>query len=345
MLPDVSEIYRSLLQQQHRWLVTGVAGFIGSNLLEVLLQHNQLVVGLDDFETGHQRNLDDVKSVVGDAAWSNFSFIHGSITDPDVCQQAVAGVDFVLHQAALGSVPKSFEDPLRWNANNITGHLNMLYAAKEAGSKGFVYASSSAVYGDCSILPIREEVTGTPLSPYALTKWTNELYGQVFASGYGFSSVGLRYFNVFGKRQDPNGAYAAVIPKWVDNMVKGLPCVINGDGSTTRDFCYIANVVQANIRAAFYAASMQSTHHAFNVGVGEQTSLLELHQLLADAVGRMTKQAVQPATCAPFRIGDIQHSLADTAKIRSHLAYVPTHTLATGIEEAVAWYVHTASNA
>jgi UDP-N-acetylglucosamine 4-epimerase len=335
----VSDLFKSLLHTQHRWLVTGVAGFIGSNLLEVLLQHNQIVIGLDDFETGFQANLEDVKKIVGSDNWKNFTFINGTITDIEICKKAVSGVDFVLHQAALGSVPKSFEDPVRWNANNISGHLNMLYAAKEAAVKGFVYASSSSVYGDSEELPKREAVTGTLLSPYALTKWTDELYGQVFASGYGFSSVGLRYFNVFGKRQDPNGAYAAVIPKWIDSMVKGVSCVINGDGSTTRDFCYIANVIQANIRAAFYATSMKSEHHAFNVGVGERTTLLELHTHLASEVSKLTNKNVKDATFADFRIGDIQHSLADISKIRSHLSYVPTHTLKEGIGETASWYL------
>ena len=327
-----------LRQQPCTWLVTGVAGFIGSHLLETLLGLGQRVVGLDNFATGHQHNLDEVKSSVGDAAWQNFRFIEGDIRNLADCQRACQGVDRVLHQAALGSVPRSLADPITTNAANVTGFLNMLVAARDAGVKRFVYAASSSTYGDHPGLPKVEDVIGKPLSPYAVTKYVNELYADVFARSYGMASIGLRYFNVFGPRQDPNGAYAAVIPKWAAAMLAGESVAINGDGETSRDFCFVANAVQANLLAAM-TEDPAAVNQVYNVAVGDQTDLNGLHAMLASALARV-RPGLQVA--APehrgFRAGDVRHSRADVGKARRCLGYAPSHDLRTGLRVAADWF-------
>lgn len=321
------------------WLVTGCAGFIGSHLTATLLAAGQRVVGLDNFATGHRHNLDEVRREVGEAAWASMRFIEGDIADPDVCRTACAGIDFVLHQAALGSVPRSLADPLTTHRANATGFLNMLVAAKEASVKRFVYAASSSTYGDSPTLPKVEDVIGRPLSPYAVTKYLNELYADVFGRCYGLPTLGLRYFNVFGPRQDPNGAYAAVIPRWVASMLRGEVCAINGDGETSRDFCYVRNVVQANLLAALTRHD-DALHQVYNVAVGERTTLTQLHGLLAAEVEKLTPGLhVAAPRYGDFRAGDVRHSLADIGKAGRLLGYAPTHTVRQGIVEAVPWYV------
>jgi UDP-N-acetylglucosamine/UDP-N-acetylgalactosamine 4-epimerase len=320
------------------WLVTGAAGFIGSNLVERLLGLGQRVVGLDNFSTGHRRNLDDVRGEVGEEAWARFRFLEGDIREMQSCRAACEGVDYVLHQAALGSVPRSLEDPLATNQSNIDGFLNILIAARDAEVRRFVYAASSSTYGDHPGLPKVEDVIGRPLSPYAVTKYVNELYARVFEDAYGIETIGLRYFNVFGKRQDPEGAYAAVIPKWVGNLLEGLPCVINGDGETSRDFCFVDNAVQANLLAAT-ATGEGVTGGVYNVAVGERTTLNELFQLIRDG---LVAYAPEIAAATPeyrhFRAGDVRHSQADIDKARTRLGYVPTHTIEQGLQEALGWY-------
>lgn len=319
------------------WLVTGVAGFIGSHLLETLLRLDQRVVGLDNFATGHRRNLDEVRALVGDARWRAFDFIEGDIRDADTCRRACAGVRHVLHQAALGSIPRSLNDPIATNATNVDGFLNMLVAARDAGAKSFTYAASSSTYGDHPGLPKVEDAIGQPLSPYAVTKYVNELYAQVFSRSYGFHSIGLRYFNVFGQRQDPGGAYAAVIPLWTRSLLEGEPVHINGDGETSRDFCYVANAVQANLLAAT-ADDPAAINQVYNVAVGERTSLGTLFALIRD---RLRAHGV-PASASPlhrdFRAGDIRHSQADIGKARRLLGYAPSHTLAQGLDACMGWY-------
>ena len=329
----------SLTARPRRWLLTGSAGFIGSNLLEMLLRHGQTVVSLDNFATGHRRNLDQVRDAVGAQAWSRHRFIEGDIADPDVCRSACEGAELVLHQAALGSVPRSINDPLNTHRANATGFLNMLVAAKDAGVTRFVYAASSSTYGDSPRLPKVEGVIGRPLSPYAVTKYLNELYADVFGRCYGLGTVGLRYFNVFGPRQDPEGAYAAVIPRWVAAMLSGRTCTINGDGETSRDFCYVANAVQANLRAAL-VDDARAVGQVYNVAAGQRTTLLQLHQLLASALAEQRPGlAVQAPAFAGFRDGDVRHSLADIGKAQSLLGYEPTHDVRAGLREAVGWYV------
>ncbi|EFA3721124.1 NAD-dependent epimerase/dehydratase family protein, partial [Escherichia coli] len=276
------KIEDALSSKSETWLITGVAGFIGSNLLEALLKLNQKVVGLDNFATGHQANLDEVKESVSAEQWSAFTFVEGDICEPETCVEVVKGVDHVLHQAALGSVPRSIKDPITTNNTNISGFINMLVAAKDANVRSFTYAASSSTYGDHPALPKIEENIGNPLSPYAVTKYVNELYAQVFARTYGFKSIGLRYFNVFGKRQDPNGAYAAVIPKWTAAMINDEPLYINGDGETSRDFCFIENVVQMNILAAQSDASARD--QVYNVAVGDRTTLNQLFNVLKNTL-------------------------------------------------------------
>lgn len=326
-----------LNQQPETWLVTGVAGFIGSNLLETLLKNNQRVVGLDNFSTGHAHNLEHVKSAVTSGQWHNFSFIEGDIRDISTCKSACESVSYVLHEAALGSVPRSIADPINTNENNISGFLNMLVAARDAGVKRFVYAASSSTYGDHPGLPKVEDHIGNPLSPYAVTKLVNELYAQVFARTYGFNTIGLRYFNVFGQRQDPNGAYAAVIPKWVDAMITNKPVYINGDGETSRDFCYIDNTVQVNILAA--TATDAAANQVYNVAVGDRTTLNDLFELIR--VGLVTEyphlQDFKPIY-RDFRAGDVRHSLADISKAQNLLGYTPSHRIGEGIAEALQWY-------
>ncbi|WP_157263647.1 NAD-dependent epimerase/dehydratase family protein [Azohydromonas aeria] len=330
------------------WLVTGVAGFIGSNLLETLLTLGQRVVGLDNFATGHRRNLEEVRTLVTPAQWANFSFIEGDIRRLDDCRRAMAwadaasdrtvAVDHVLHQAALGSVPRSLADPITTNEVNISGFLNMLVAARDAGVKSFTYAASSSTYGDHPALPKVEENIGRPLSPYAVTKLVNEIYAEVFERSYGFASIGLRYFNVFGPRQDPEGAYAAVIPKWTAALLRGEPVFINGDGQTSRDFCFVANAVAANLLAAT-AEAPEARNQVYNVAVGDRTTLGDLFGLLRDALApHGVSPNVQP-TYRDFRAGDVRHSQADVSKARQLLGYVPTHRLAQGIAEAMPWYV------
>jgi UDP-N-acetylglucosamine 4-epimerase len=320
------------------WLVTGVAGFIGSNLLESLLRLNQRVVGIDNFATGHRRNLEEVHSQVEAQQWELFSFIEGDICNLESCKRACEGVDYVLHQAALGSVPRSLADPITSNATNISGFLNILVAARDAGVKSFTYAASSSTYGDHPALPKVETNIGKPLSPYAVTKYVNELYAEVFARSYGFTAIGLRYFNVFGRRQDPDGAYAAVIPKWTSSLIAGEPVFINGDGETSRDFCYVANAVQANILAAF-ATGPEARNQVYNVAVGDRTTLNQLYGLLSDGLTSAGHTHIRQASYRDFRAGDVRHSQADVSKARRLLGYEPTHTLREGLQEALPWYM------
>ena len=328
---------QKLNQCPAKWLVTGVAGFIGSNLLETLLKNNQQVVGLDNFSTGHQHNLDQVQVLVGEDLWKKFKFIEGDIRDLHSCEQACASVDYVLHEAALGSVPRSIDDPIKTNESNVSGFLNMLIAARDAKIKRFVYAASSSTYGDHPDLPKVEDKTGSPLSPYAVTKLVNELYAQVFARTYGFNTIGLRYFNVFGRRQDPDGAYAAVIPKWVASMIKDDTVYINGDGETSRDFCYVDNAVQANILAA--TAADESANEVYNVAVGDRTCLNELYEAIrAGLLAKCPHLKDAKSEYRDFRAGDVLHSLADISKAKSLLGYEPEYRVGEGISEALDWY-------
>ena len=321
------------------WLITGVAGFIGSNLLEALLKLDQRVVGLDNFATGHQRNLHEVQTLVTPDQWARFKFIEGDIRELAHCEQACNGVDYVLHQAALGSVPRSLADPITTNAANITGFLNMLVAARDAQVKSFTYAASSSTYGDHPGLPKVEDTIGKPLSPYAVTKYVNELYADVFARCYGFNTIGLRYFNVFGPRQDPEGAYAAVIPKWIASLIKGEPVYINGDGDTSRDFCFIANVVQANLLAAT-TQSPDALNQVYNVAVGDRTTLNDLHaQLHRNLLPHCPHLVGAQPVHREFRAGDVRHSLADIGKAQSLLGYVPTQRIGEGLALAMPWYI------
>jgi UDP-N-acetylglucosamine 4-epimerase len=327
-----------LRREPRRWLVTGAAGFIGSNLMEKLLREGQHVVGLDNFATGHRHNLNQVRDLVGSVAWERFRFIEGDIRDLDACHRACDGIDHVLHQAALGSVPRSISDPITTNAANVTGFLNMLVAARDAKVRRFVYAASSSTYGDHPNLPKVEDRIGKPLSPYAVTKYVNELYADVFARTYGFQSIGLRYFNVFGPRQDPEGAYAAVVPKWAATMLSGQTVFINGDGETSRDFCYVDNAVQANLLAAV-AERADAVNQVYNVAVGDQTTLKQLHGLIAAALQRISPSLlVEAPVHREFRNGDVRHSRADIGKAQSLLGYAPTHRIAQGLELAAAWY-------
>lgn len=334
-----TQLKARLLAQQHTWLVTGVAGFIGSNLLETLLKLNQRVVGLDNFATGHQRNLDEVRSLVTPEQWHNFKFTKGDIRNLQDCQQACQDVDYVLHQAALGSVPRSVEDPITTNSANITGYLNMLVAARDAKVKRFVYAASSSTYGDHPDLPKVEDKIGKPLSPYAVTKYVNELYADVFARTYGFNTIGLRYFNVFGPRQDPNGAYAAVIPKWIASMIKGEPVYINGDGETSRDFCFIENVRQINLLAAT-SENAEAVNQVYNVAVGDRTTLNQLYdQLQINLIPSFPQLKDIKPIYRDFRGGDVRHSLADISKAANLLGYKPTHRIGEGLKVAMQWYI------
>jgi len=334
-----TRITAQLRSEPRTWLVTGAAGFIGSNLLEALLRLDQTVIGLDNFATGHQRNIDEVLSNVGSRAAARFRLIEGDITNVDTCNTACDGVQHVLHQAALGSVPRSIKDPITSNKSNVDGFLNMLVAARDAGVARFVYAASSSTYGDHPGLPKVEDRIGRPLSPYAVTKYVNELYADVFASAYAFTSVGLRYFNVFGRRQDPYGPYAAVIPRWVANLLRDRRCVIFGDGETSRDFCYIDNVVQANILSAV-GERQSGTHSVYNVAYGARTTLAQLFEMLRDGlVSYRPEIAGMSPDYDEFRPGDVRHSEADVSKARRELGYSPTHSVAQGIAEALPWYV------
>lgn len=331
-------VCEQLQQAPKTWLITGVAGFIGSNLLETLLKLNQNVVGLDNFATGHQHNLDEVQSLVKPEQWANFKFYKGDIRNLEDCQIACAGVDYVLHQAALGSVPRSIADPITTNAANITGFLNMLTAARDAEVKSFTYAASSSTYGDHPALPKVEDNIGKPLSPYAVTKYVNELYAEVFARTYGFKTIGLRYFNVFGKRQDPNGAYAAVIPKWTAAMIAGDDVFINGDGETSRDFCFIENTVQANILAAT-TQNDEAKNQVYNVAVGDRTTLNDLFNAIKAALNENGVTYTKEPVYREFRVGDVRHSQADISKISKYLGYVPKFLIINGISQAVRWYI------
>jgi UDP-N-acetylglucosamine 4-epimerase len=345
--------YQQLLQtlpvSPKTWLVTGVAGFIGSNLLEALLKLDQRVVGLDNFATGYQHNLDEVQSLVKPAQWANFQFIQGDIRNLEDCQRACAGVDYVLHQAALGSVPRSLADPITTNSANIAGFLNMLVAARDAQVKSFTYAASSSTFGDHPALPKVEDNIGKPLSPYAVTKYVNELYADVFSKCYGFHTIGLRYFNVFGPRQNPSGAYAAVIPKWVYSLLKGETVFINGDGETSRDFTFIQNAIQANLLAAIVGESHceersdSAIHHpalnqVYNMAVGDRTTLKQLFALVRDNLVPFGVAANTEPEYRDFRVGDVRHSLADISKAQQFLGYQPSHKIADGIAQSMSWY-------
>ncbi len=334
------ETVKTQLQSEPKtWLITGVAGFIGSNLLEHLLHLDQRIVGLDNFSTGKRSNMDEVRNNVTEDQWQRFSFTEGDIRDPATCHQVCCGVDYVLHEAALGSVPRSIADPISSNASNVTGFLNMLVAARDAGVKRFVYAASSSTYGDHPGLPKREDVIGKPLSPYAVTKYVNELYADVFARTYGTESIGLRYFNVFGPRQDPEGAYAAVIPCWLRALIKGETVHINGNGETSRDFCFVENVVQMNLLAATTTES-NAINQIYNTAVHARTSLNELFAMLHS---RLLPHYPHLKDYKPhyrdFRKGDVLHSQADISKAATLLGYEPSHTIDAGLDAALSWYM------
>ena len=332
------ELLQTLPQDPKTWLVTGVAGFIGSNLLETLLKLDQTVIGLDNFATGYQRNLDEVQTLVTAEQWARFRFIEGDIRNLDDCRKACEGVNYVLHQAALGSVPRSINDPITTNATNIDGFLNMLVAARDDKVDSFTYAASSSTYGDHAGLPKVEDVIGKPLSPYAVTKYVNELYADVFAKTYGFNTIGLRYFNVFGKRQDPDGAYAAVIPKWTAAMIQGELVYINGDGETSRDFCYIDNTVQANLLAAT-AQSADARNQVYNVAVGDRTTLNQLFNAIKQSLGTNGVLVGNEPHYRDFRAGDVRHSQADIDKAERLLGYSPSFDINAGIDLAMPWYI------
>lgn len=339
MTKSYDQIQQYLVAYPKRWLITGVAGFIGSNLLETLLKLNQKVIGLDNFSTGHQHNLDEVKSLVNAEQWKQFSFVDGDIRNLDTCRKVCQGVDYVLHQAALGSVPRSIEDPITTNENNISGFLNMLVAAKDAEVQRFVYAASSSTYGDHPDLPKVEYKIGNPLSPYAVTKLVNELYTDVFARTYNFRTIGLRYFNIFGKRQDPNGAYAAVIPKWFAGLMQDETVFINGDGETSRDFCFIDNCVQANIMAATVEGE-EATNQVYNVAFGERTTLNELYSHIKERVVSAKPSVVKAQPhYRDFRAGDVRHSLADISKASNLIGYEPQFSITDGLDKAAEWYL------
>ena len=335
------EVKKQLIQTPKTWLVTGVAGFIGSNLLETLLLLNQKVIGLDNFATGHQHNLDEVKTEVSLQQWDNFTFIKGDIRNFEDCEKALSTenltVDYILHQAALGSVPRSIADPILTNSANITGFVNMLTAAKNAKVSTFVYAASSSTYGDHPALPKVEENIGKPLSPYAVTKYVNELYADVFNKTYGLNTTGLRYFNVFGKRQDPDGAYAAVIPKWTAAMIENQDLFINGDGETSRDFCFVENAVQANILAA--TANEEGKNQVYNVALGDRTTLNELFSSLVTALKSNEVNYSKQAIYQEFRAGDVRHSQADISKAKNLIGYQPEFRIQQGINKAMPWYI------
>ena len=338
-MSSYTQIKESLQKNPKTWLITGVAGFIGSNLLETLLKLNQTVIGIDNFSTGHQSNLDDVEEASGDN-WKNFSFYETDIRDLDGCLRACEKAEIVLHQAALGSVPRSIEDPIRTNDSNINGFLNMLVAARDTKVKRFVYAASSSTYGDHPGLPKQEDKIGSPLSPYAITKYVNELYADIFAKTYGIETIGLRYFNVFGPRQDPNGAYAAVIPKWIYKLLSEEVCQINGDGDTSRDFCYIDNTVQANILAGTTSNS-DAINQVYNVAFGQRTTLNELYESMRNILSEKHASIAQAKPhYQDFRAGDVRHSLADISKAATLLGYSPSHDAQQGLRETAEWFMN-----
>jgi UDP-N-acetylglucosamine 4-epimerase len=332
------DLQTELQATPRRWLVTGAAGFIGSNLVEVLLRLDQTVVGVDNFSTGRKGNLDEVKQAATATQWGRFAFIEGDIRDLKICSKLCRGADYVLHQAALGSVPRSIADPISAHANNVTGFLNMMVAARDNKVKRFIYASSSSVYGDHPALPKTEAAIGRPLSPYAATKYAGELYAGVFARCYQIETIGLRYFNVFGPRQDPDGPYAAVIPRWIAAMLRGEAVCINGDGETSRDFCCVQNVVQANLLAAT-TANPKAIDRVYNIAINQRTTLNELFSLIRSRLLTRAALPIPPAKHQPFRPGDVRHSQADITQAQEHLGYSPTHSLAQGLDEAMAWYV------
>ena len=330
--------FTELGKHKYNWLVTGVAGFIGSNILEALLKNNQNVIGIDNFETGHASNLDDVKSTVSDKQWNNFDFYEVDINKYEQVESAFQNIDFVLHQAALGSVPRSINDPIRSNAVNISGFLNVLNISKEKNVKGFIYAASSSTYGDHPALPKKEQNIGSPLSPYAITKYANELYAKIFSEHYGIKTIGLRYFNVFGKRQDPRGAYAAVIPLWIQSVINNKEVFINGDGTTTRDFCYIDNAVEANILAAL-SLNKINMHAVMNIAFGESNDLNTLFKLIVAILKKNGRSYEMNPTYREFRPGDIKKSLADISKAKELIGYSPAYSLEAGLEESINWYL------
>lgn len=329
---------KSIAEQRNTWLITGVAGFIGSNLLETLLGLGQNVVGLDNFSTGFQQNLDEVRAIVSSDQWNNFKFIEGDIRNLSHCNDACQKVDYVLHQAALGSVPRSLENPIATNDTNINGFLNILVASRDANVKRLVYAASSSTYGDHPALPKIEKTIGKPLSPYAVTKLVNEQYAEVFARCYNFKTIGLRYFNIFGQRQNPDGAYAAVIPKWTAGLIQNDPIYINGDGETSRDFCHIDNAVQANLLAA--TGNEDASNEVYNVAVGDQTSLKKLYQLLNETLATHGIKTSSTPTYRDFRQGDVLHSKADIGKAVEQLDYFPLQTIKSGIQKTMPWYIN-----
>ncbi len=333
------DIKKALQKKKYTWLITGVAGFIGSNLLESLLTNNQCVIGIDNFETGHQDNIDDVKQSVSSSQWKNFTFHEIDIFNYTELENVFNDVDFVLHQAALGSVPRSISDPKRTNEVNISGFLNVLNIAKENLVKGFIFATSSSVYGDHKTLPKKENCIGNPLSPYAITKLTNELYAKTFSEHYGFKSVGLRYFNVFGKRQDPHGAYAAVVPRWIKSMIDNNEIYINGDGSTTRDFCYIENAIDANILSALKIQEMTNSFEVMNIAVGESNDLNKLFELIYSIMAKNEVCCDKKLSYRNFRPGDIKDSLADISKAKKLINYYPRYNLKEGLKECIPWYI------
>ena len=337
-MSSYARIKKKLIANQKTWLITGVAGFIGSNLLETLLDLNQIVVGVDNFSTGNKENLDEVQSLLASSKWKNFTFIKGDITSIKICQKACHNVDYILHQAALGSVPRSIKDPIATNKSNISGFLNMLVAAKDSNVKRFVYAASSSTYGDHTKLPKKEHIIGKPLSPYAVTKYVNELYADVFHQTYGLDSVGLRYFNVFGRRQTAKSAYAAVIPLWIHSIIQNKDIFINGDGKTSRDFCYVNNAVQANILAAT-TSNVDALNTIYNVAVGDRTSLNELYLQLKKLIDKITKIPHSKLNYRDFREGDVRHSQADISKISDLLSFKPTHRINAGLAETVNWHL------
>jgi len=337
-MASYTKIKKILLVNPKIWLITGVAGFIGSNLLETLLKLDQKVVGLDNFSTGNENNLKEVQGLVSKKQWANFTFIKGNISNLKSCQLACQGIDYVLHQAAIGSVPRSIKDPINTNKSNITGFLNMLVAAKDANVKNFVYAASSSTYGDHKKLPKKEHIIGNPLSPYAVTKYVNELYADVFNKAYEFNSIGLRYFNVFGKRQTPNSTYAAVIPKWIHAIIKSEEIFINGDGKTSRDFCFIENAIQANILAATNT-NKKALNNIYNIALGDRTSLNELYAMLQSAINKQSNIKHSKLIYRDFRAGDVKHSQADISKAKNLLGYRPTHKVKSGIDETINWHL------
>lgn len=337
------ELCKNLPTNPKVWLVSGVAGFIGSNLLEALLKLGQHVVGIDNFSTGYQKNLNEVQTLVTPEQWSRFKFINGDIRDLETCRRACSDVDYVLHQAALGSVPRSIENPIATNDTNISGFLNMLVSARDANVKRFIYAASSSTYGDHPALPKVEENIGKPLSPYAVTKYINELYADVFAKTYGLNTIGLRYFNVFGPRQDPNGSYAAVIPKWAAALIKGENIFINGDGETSRDFCFVSNAVQANLLSAT-TMNPDAMNQVYNVAVGDRTTLNDLLIIIRENLVLLGSDAEIIATYREFRGGDVRHSQASIDKISKLLGYKPTHDVQKGISHSMDWYLKSLKN-